>query len=170
MSSACLCSFKVQICHTDPRSVCLCDSLNAHVNSMVTDMHLFTKETHTLSNAATGDGAGILVGMPDAFLQNTLLEEQNIRLPALGEHLFLHLVAALCIHLISQRQMSTCEHKIAYPHFLFALTHTFTHTDEYAVGQMYLPQNESLRHKGRMIVEKVVQEVRVSGCRLMFCC
>jgi len=31
--------------------------------------------------------------------------------------------------------------------------------DEYAVGQVYLPQNESLRHKSRTIIEKVVQEV-----------
>lgn len=33
----------------------------------------------------TGDGAGILVGMPDSFLQHALMEEQNFRLPALGE-------------------------------------------------------------------------------------
>jgi len=62
----------------------------------------------------TGDGAGILVGMPDGFLHQALMDEQNIRLPAL---------------------------------------------DEYAVGQVYLPRKDALRHKSRTIIESVVQKV-----------
>lgn len=32
-----------------------------------------------------GDGAGILVAMPDSFLHSVLSEEQGIQLPAFGE-------------------------------------------------------------------------------------
>jgi glutamate synthase domain-containing protein 1 len=32
----------------------------------------------------TGDGAGILVAMPDTFLSSVLLEEQGVKLPPAG--------------------------------------------------------------------------------------
>lgn len=62
----------------------------------------------------TGDGAGILVAMPDGFLSNVMLEEQGIKLPPLGE---------------------------------------------YAVGQVYLPRDEHLRHKSRTVIDTVVAEM-----------
>jgi hypothetical protein len=34
---------------------------------------------------AAGDGAGILVAMPDGFLSSVMLEEQGVKLPPLGE-------------------------------------------------------------------------------------
>ncbi|KAL6762553.1 hypothetical protein V8C86DRAFT_1824990 [Haematococcus lacustris] len=64
--------------------------------------------------ANTGDGAGILVAMPDTFLSNTLLEEQGIRLPPAGE---------------------------------------------YAVGQVYLPRDEGLRHRARTIIDTLAAEL-----------
>eukprot|EP00198_Chlamydomonas_reinhardtii_P003746 XP_001693082.1 glutamate synthase, NADH-dependent [Chlamydomonas reinhardtii] len=36
--------------------------------------------------ANTGDGAGILVGMPDGFFQAVLMEEQGLKLPPLGAY------------------------------------------------------------------------------------
>eukprot|EP00798_Chlamydomonas_sp_ICE-L_P026060 gene26060-11762_t len=64
--------------------------------------------------ANTGDGAGILVAMPDEFLATVLHEEQDIKLPVGGD---------------------------------------------YAVGQVYLPQDETQRHKCRSIIEKVTSDM-----------
>lgn len=36
--------------------------------------------------ANTGDGAGILVAMPDDFLSSALIEEQGVKLPPLGQY------------------------------------------------------------------------------------
>ncbi|KAG2492850.1 hypothetical protein HYH03_009004 [Edaphochlamys debaryana] len=64
--------------------------------------------------ANTGDGAGILVGMPDGFFQAVLMEEQGIKLPPVGA---------------------------------------------YAVGQIFMPQEEALRNKVRDIVERVASQL-----------
>lgn len=58
--------------------------------------------------ANTGDGAGILLAMPDQFFSNVLMEELDVKLPALGE---------------------------------------------YAVAQVFLPQDEGLRLQARKIIE-----------------
>ena len=36
--------------------------------------------------AIAGDGAGILVAMPDNFLSSVMLEEQGLKLPPLGQY------------------------------------------------------------------------------------
>ncbi|KXZ50144.1 hypothetical protein GPECTOR_17g780 [Gonium pectorale] len=64
--------------------------------------------------ANTGDGAGILLGMPDGFFQAVLMEEQGLKLPPLGA---------------------------------------------YAVGQMFLPQDEPSRQKVKDIVESVATQL-----------
>jgi glutamate synthase (NADPH/NADH) len=61
--------------------------------------------------ANTGDGAGILVAMPDLFLSSVLHEEQGVSLPPLGK---------------------------------------------YAVGQVYLPQDEGMRLQTKRIIEEAV--------------
>ncbi|GFR49656.1 hypothetical protein Agub_g11798 [Astrephomene gubernaculifera] len=63
--------------------------------------------------ANTGDGAGILVAMPDGFFQSVLMEEQGLKLPPAGA---------------------------------------------YAVGQMFLPQDELARQKVKEIVEDVATQ------------
>jgi len=58
----------------------------------------------------TGDGAGILLSMPDLFLNTVMSQEHGIKLPPAGE---------------------------------------------YAVGQIFLPRDETLRYKTRVIIEEV---------------
>eukprot|EP00967_Tisochrysis_lutea_P107365 scaffold165522_cov21-Tisochrysis_lutea.AAC.1 len=38
--------------------------------------------------------------------------------------------------------------------------------DEYAVGQVYLPRKDALRHKSRTIIESVVQKSKAWGCSI----
>ncbi len=103
-----------------------------------------------------GDGAGILVAMPDAFLSNVLLEEQGIKLPPYGA------CGGACVRARDRQQTAVLAFAVTtmVHHLAGAPLPPAIHcAGEYAVGQIYLPRDETLRHKSRTIIDTVVAEM-----------
>lgn len=98
--------------------------------------------------------------MPDQFLQQALLDEQRIQLPALGERgaaagtwLQRHMRTNQRRACLRLRRPACSTHATEAEGAMPArkLRHNLSHApaDDYAVGQIYLPRNEALRHKSR---------------------
>lgn len=87
--------------------------------------------------------------MPDGFLSNVMMEEHGIKLPACGMYPGCRLVAR-CIACNASRAL------LASPITCLCLPHV---AGDYAVGQVYLPRDETLRHKARDIIDRVTAEM-----------